>query len=42
MTNNYYQNHKEKLWKEICERYENLYKEGKDKRQKKPKKDIKI
>ena len=35
MTNNYYQNHKGKLWKEICERYENLSKEEKEKRQKK-------
>ena len=42
MTNDYYQNRKGKPWKEICERYENLSKEEKDKRQKRPKKAIKI
>ena len=31
MTNIYYQKHKEKLQKEGCERYQNLYGEEKDK-----------
>ena len=31
MTNNYYQNHKEKLQKEECERYENLSEKRKNK-----------
>ena len=34
-TNNYYQKNKEELWKEACERYQNLSKEEKDKRLKK-------
>ena len=42
MTNNYYQNHKENPRKEAGERYQNLSEEEKDKRQKRPKKDIKI
>ena len=39
MKNNYYQKHKERLQKEACEKYQNLYEEGKDKWQKR---DIKI
>ena len=35
MVNKYYQKHKERLWKEACERYQNLSEEEKDKRQKK-------
>ena len=35
MTNNYYQKHKEKLRKEACERYQNLFEEKKKKRAKK-------
>ena len=35
MTNNYYQKHKEKLRKEARERYQNISKEEKDKKQKK-------
>ena len=34
MRNNYYQKHKEKLWKRACEKY-NLSEEEKDKRQEK-------
>ena len=34
MTNNYYQKHKERLWKEARERYQNLSEEKKDKRRK--------
>ena len=29
MTNNYHQKHKERLKKEACERYQNLYEEKK-------------
>ena len=32
MTSNYYQKHKEKLWKEACRRYQNLSEEGKEKK----------
>ena len=35
MVNKYYQKHKERLWKETCERYQNLPEEEKDKRWKK-------
>ena len=35
MTNNYYQNHKERLQKEAREKYQNHSEEEKDKRQKK-------
>ena len=44
MVNKYYQNHKEKHWKEACERYQNLYEEEKQKiwKKEKPEKDIKI
>ena len=35
MTTNYYQNRKEKLCKEACERYQNLSEEEKMKKQKK-------
>ena len=34
MSNNYYQNHKEKLQKEARERYHNLSEEEKNKRRK--------
>ena len=34
MTNNYYQKHKEKLWKEACKKYHNLSEEEKNKRKK--------
>ena len=43
MVHKYYQKHKERLWKEARERYQNLSEEEKDKRQKTGlKKDIKI
>ena len=42
MKNNYYQKHKERLQKEACEKYQNLYEEEKDKWQKRLEKDIKI
>ena len=42
MVHKYYQKHKERLQKEACERYQHLSEEEKDKRQKKPQKDIKI
>ena len=42
MTNNYYQKHNERLWKEARERYQTLFEEEKEKGQKGPKKDIKI
>ena len=42
MVNKYYQKHKPRLRKEARERYQNLSKEEKDKRQKRPEKDIKI
>ena len=42
MTNNYYQKHKEQLRKEARERYQNLSKEEKDKKQKSLEIDIKI
>ena len=32
MVNNYYQKHKEKVRKEACEKYQNLSKEGKEKK----------
>ena len=32
MTNNHYQKHKEKLWKEACERYKNLSEEEKERK----------
>ena len=35
MLNKYYQKHKEKLWKEGHERYQNLFEEQKDKRREK-------
>ena len=35
MVNKYYQKHKEKLWKEARERYQNRSEEEKDKRRKK-------
>ena len=35
VTNNYYQKHKEKLRKEACERYQNLFEEKKKQRAKK-------
>ena len=42
MTNKYYQKHKEMLRKEACERYQNLSETEKNKKQKRPKNDIKI
>ena len=36
MTNKYYQKHKEKLWKEAREKYQNISKEENDKRQRRP------
>ena len=42
MTSNYYQKHKEKLQNEALETYQNLLEEEKDKKQKRPKKDIKL
>ena len=42
MVNKYYQKHKEKLRKEVRERYHNLSEEEKEKRQKRPDTDIKI
>ena len=42
MVNKHYQKHKEILWKEAQERYENLSKEEKTKGEKKLEKDIKI
>ena len=42
MVHKYYQKHKERLQKEACEKYQHLSEEEKDKRQKKPQKDIKI
>ena len=41
MLNKYYQKHKEKLWKEGHERYQNLFEGEKDKRREKVR-DIKI
>ena len=35
MANKYYQKHKERLWKEALERYQNLSEEEKGKRRKK-------
>ena len=35
MRSKYYQKHKERLWKEARERYQNLSEEGKDKSRKK-------
>ena len=35
MVNNYYQKHKEKIWKEARERYKNIFEEGKNIRQRK-------
>ena len=35
IKNNYYQKHKEELWKGACEKYQNLSEEEKDKRWKK-------
>ena len=35
MVNKYYQKHKERLWKEARERYQNISEEEKDKRSKK-------
>ena len=35
MTTTYYQNHKEKLRKEVCKRYQNLSKDEEDKKRKK-------
>ena len=40
MTNDYCQKHKERLQKEACERYQNLFEEEKNK--KRPEKDIEI
>ena len=42
MVNKHYQKHKERLWKEAQERYENLSKEEKTKGEKKLEKDIKL
>ena len=42
MVNNYYQKHKERLRKEVRERYKNLPKKKKEKGEKRPEKDIKI
>ena len=42
MTNNYYQKHKERLWKETCKKYQNLSEAETNKRKKRPLKDIKI
>ena len=36
MTNKYYQKHKEMLWKEAREKYQNISKEENDKRQRRP------
>ena len=40
MLHKYYQKHKERLWKEVCERYQKLSEEEKEKRQSKWKKNI--
>ena len=40
MINKYYQKHKERLRKEVNERYQNLPEEGKGKRRKKAHKDV--
>ena len=40
MINKYYQKHKERLRKEVHERYQNLPEEGKGKRRKKAHKDV--
>ena len=42
MVTKYYQKHKKRLQKEARERYQNLSEEGKDKRRKKSKIDIKM
>ena len=42
VVNNYYQKHKEKLWKEARERYQNLSEKKKIKDEKRLQKDIKI
>ena len=42
IANNYYQKHKEKLQKEAGKTYQNLSEEGKEKDEKRPKKDMKI
>ena len=42
MVNKYYQKDKEKLRKEAREKYQNLYEEEKEKRQKRPETDSKI
>ena len=41
MVNEYYQKHKERLQKEAYGRYQNIFEEEKDKRQKNPKTDRK-
>ena len=41
MVNEYYQKHKERLQKEAYGRYQNVFEEEKDKRQKNPKTDRK-
>ena len=42
MTNNYYQQHKERLRKEACKRYQNLSEEKKAKGEKRLEKYVKI
>ena len=42
MVNNFYQKHKERLWKEACERYSNISEKEKEKGEKRLEKDIKI
>ena len=42
MSNKRYQKHKERLRKELCEKYQNPSEEEKEKRRKRSKKDIKI
>ena len=41
MKNNYYQKHRKRLQKKACVRHQNLSEEGKSKREKRDKKDIK-
>ena len=42
MANKYYQNYKERLQKEACERYQNFLKKKKGNGEKRSEKDIKI
>ena len=42
MVHKYYQKHKEKVRKEACEKYQNLFEDEKEKNEKWPREDIKI